>query len=150
MKYCSKCGKELFDEAIICPGCGCYATPTPSTFTQKYETPHSPPKMNNCKNCNLVLPEGMVICPICGNYTQTIATPAAKSKSNLKTAAKVLMIISTVILGLYIIPLAWCLPMTIIYCNKVNNNKPIGTGFKICSLIFVSLVGGILMLCDEE
>lgn len=26
MKYCSHCGKELFDEAIMCPGCGC---PTP-------------------------------------------------------------------------------------------------------------------------
>lgn len=23
MKYCSHCGKELFDEAVICPGCGC-------------------------------------------------------------------------------------------------------------------------------
>lgn len=23
MKYCSKCGNELFDEAIICPKCGC-------------------------------------------------------------------------------------------------------------------------------
>ena len=23
MKYCIHCGKELFDEAIICPGCGC-------------------------------------------------------------------------------------------------------------------------------
>ena len=23
MKYCSKCGKELFDEAVICPNCGC-------------------------------------------------------------------------------------------------------------------------------
>ena len=23
MKYCSKCGKELIDEAIVCPGCGC-------------------------------------------------------------------------------------------------------------------------------
>ena len=23
MKYCTKCGKELFDEAVICPGCGC-------------------------------------------------------------------------------------------------------------------------------
>ena len=22
MKYCSKCGKEIMDEAIICPGCG--------------------------------------------------------------------------------------------------------------------------------
>lgn len=23
MKYCTKCGKELFDEAVICPNCGC-------------------------------------------------------------------------------------------------------------------------------
>lgn len=23
MKYCSKCGKEIIDEAVICPGCGC-------------------------------------------------------------------------------------------------------------------------------
>lgn len=23
MKYCSKCGKEIMDEALICPGCGC-------------------------------------------------------------------------------------------------------------------------------
>lgn len=23
MKFCQKCGKELFDEAVICPGCGC-------------------------------------------------------------------------------------------------------------------------------
>ncbi len=25
MKYCSHCGKELLDEAVICPGCGCPA-----------------------------------------------------------------------------------------------------------------------------
>lgn len=23
MKYCAKCGKELVDEAVVCPGCGC-------------------------------------------------------------------------------------------------------------------------------
>lgn len=23
MKYCTKCGKKLLDEAVICPGCGC-------------------------------------------------------------------------------------------------------------------------------
>ena len=23
MKYCSKCGNELFDEAVVCPKCGC-------------------------------------------------------------------------------------------------------------------------------
>lgn len=23
MKYCSKCGKEILEEAVICPNCGC-------------------------------------------------------------------------------------------------------------------------------
>lgn len=23
MKFCSKCGKEIMDEAVICPECGC-------------------------------------------------------------------------------------------------------------------------------
>ena len=23
MKYCTHCGKEIMDEAVICPGCGC-------------------------------------------------------------------------------------------------------------------------------
>ena len=23
MKYCQKCGKQLMDAAVICPGCGC-------------------------------------------------------------------------------------------------------------------------------
>lgn len=23
MKYCSKCGKEIMDKVMICPGCGC-------------------------------------------------------------------------------------------------------------------------------
>ncbi len=23
MKFCTKCGKEIFDEAVICPHCGC-------------------------------------------------------------------------------------------------------------------------------
>lgn len=23
MKYCNMCGKELMDEAVVCPGCGC-------------------------------------------------------------------------------------------------------------------------------
>ena len=23
MKFCSKCGKEVVDEAVICPNCGC-------------------------------------------------------------------------------------------------------------------------------
>ena len=29
MKYCSKCGRELLDEAVVCPGCGCMCEGSP-------------------------------------------------------------------------------------------------------------------------
>ena len=28
MKFCSKCGKEIMDEAVICPNCGCSVSST--------------------------------------------------------------------------------------------------------------------------
>lgn len=29
MKFCQKCGKQLLDEAVICPACGCAAANSP-------------------------------------------------------------------------------------------------------------------------
>lgn len=29
MKYCSHCGKEIMDEAVMCPHCGCAVESTP-------------------------------------------------------------------------------------------------------------------------
>lgn len=106
MKYCSRCGTQLVDQAVICIGCGCSVGPAPST--------------------------------------------QAKKDSGLTTAAKVLMVLGTIVMGIYILPLAWCIPMTVSYFNKVKNNQPISTGFKVCSLLFVSTVAGILMLCDKD
>ena len=31
MKFCQHCGKEILDEAVICPGCGCSVQVTNST-----------------------------------------------------------------------------------------------------------------------
>ncbi|MBR6940534.1 MAG: zinc ribbon domain-containing protein [Clostridia bacterium] len=33
MKYCEKCGKEIDDNAVICPGCGASATVNASPIT---------------------------------------------------------------------------------------------------------------------
>lgn len=35
MKYCAKCGKEIMDEAVICPNCGC--TPEETKIVQLQE-----------------------------------------------------------------------------------------------------------------
>ena len=36
MKFCTHCGKELLDEAVICPNCGCSAV-NPAQATQPVE-----------------------------------------------------------------------------------------------------------------
>ncbi len=28
MKFCSRCGKEIVDDAVVCPNCGCAVVPT--------------------------------------------------------------------------------------------------------------------------
>ena len=30
MKFCSKCGKQIHDEAVVCVNCGCSVAPLPS------------------------------------------------------------------------------------------------------------------------
>ena len=98
MKFCSKCGKEIHDDSIICPGCGC-------------------------------------------------SVETNKEYGGLATAALVFAIIGCVAQGWLLFPLAWCLPITIIFGNKVKNGEPVGVGLKICMLLFVSLIGGIFALC---
>ncbi len=104
MKYCSKCGKELFDEAVICPNCGC----------------------------------------VVGKYND--------ESLGFRTPVLVFMIIGTIINAIFgfLIPLAWCIPMTVVYSNKTRNRERVGIGFKICSLLFVNFIAGILMLCDVD
>ena len=40
--------------------------------------------------------------------------------------------------------------MTSAYFKKVENNERIGVGFKVCALLFVDMIAGILMLCDDK
>ena len=94
-----------------------------------------------------------VVCTGCGCMVGTEAAAEAapvKKESVLKTVAKVFMILSTVLYGFTLLPLAWMLPMTITYCKKVKNNQPISMGFKVCILIFVNLISGVLLLCDND
>lgn len=105
MKFCQKCGKEIIDEAVICPGCGCAV---------------SDAKKENGGN------------------------------DGLAVASKIFLIIGCIAQGWLLLPLAWCLPITISVCKRMKNNEPVGTGLKVCSLLFVSMIGGILLLCRSD
>ena len=198
MKFCTHCGKELLDEAIFCPGCGCEApkhqtVQAVQTGTKKF-----------CSYCGAeVLPQA-VVCPKCGcaiNKQEVTKNKSGKAKA-LQGTAKAFMFVSVgfcilyaiimavvsiyfnylgdsvtllegymegypeyldyvdscklmsviyLVLGfVFLLPLIWITIMIKHYFKATRNQEPVGVGFKVCTLIFVSLVAGILMLCDTS
>lgn len=69
----------------------------------------------------------------------------------LKTVAKAFLIVGCVAsVFSFLIPLCWTIPMTVYYWRAVSERRRVGLGFKICTLLFVNTVAGILMLCDGD
>lgn len=116
--------------------------------------------MKYCGNCGTALADDANACSNCGTFTNTYSqsaqtankatAPTPKAESGIVIAVKVLLILATVAQGWMLIPLAWCIPMTISYFNSIKENRPVSMALKICTLLFVSQIAGILMLCDQE
>lgn len=71
----------------------------------------------------------------------------ANNFTDMGYIAYAFMIVSTVLTGLLLIPLAWHIPMLLHY---KDHSGYVGLGFKICALLFCALLPGILMLCDTQ
>ena len=55
MKYCSQCGAQLVDEAVVCPQCGCPVQP------QRSVDPNASPKSR--------------LIALCGTFTDSDGKP---------------------------------------------------------------------------
>ncbi len=113
--------------------------------------------MKYCGNCGTALPDEANACSNCGTFTNanTATAPASapaapKADSGIVVAVKVLLILATVGMGWMLIPLAWCIPMTVSYFKAVKEGRPVSIALKVCTLLFMSTIAGILMLCDQE
>ncbi len=110
--------------------------------------------MKYCSKCGEQLDDSARYCPRCGSSQEEViqTTPNQTSKtSDTKTIAKIFMIVGCVLSAFYfLIPLCWTIPMTIYYFQSINEKKPVSIVFKVCTLLFVSLIAGILMLCDKD
>lgn len=112
--------------------------------------------MKYCQSCGTQADDDAAFCPNCGaslgeQKTEVQNKPANNSNQDtLGFVAFVFMIISCVFMGFYIIPLAWCIPMTIYVNNRLKSGEPISVGFSVCVLLFVNIVSGILLLCRQN
>ena len=131
------------------------------TIDEKLRTP----KNQYCPNCGAKVTEGSSFCSSCGynlreqKNTQTQQQPvytvnvSAQKRQYNSTAAeiiKVFLVLTCIGLGLLIIPLAWCIPMTVTTFKRLDRNEPLGTGLTVCTMLFVNLIAGIIMICIDN
>ena len=109
MRYCTYCGKQVLDEAVICVNCGC-------KVQEKNESP----------------------------------TAETHNYDTMQLVVKIFLILGCVAQGFLLIPLAWCIPMTMSVLNSFKNNQPVSTSMKVCTLLFVNLIAGICLLCMDD
>ena len=72
------------------------------------------------------------------------------SDKTLRLVAFILYLISTISVGWAIIPLAWMIPMTVISWGIYKGEKRNTVAFGVCTLIFVNLISGILLLVSSK
>lgn len=177
MKYCTHCGQQIEDDAFICVHCGCKVSQEVSA--ENTTTPHARyctycgATLNDgadvCLNCGRKVEKEPIV----------QQNSHEKSNNTLTTIAKVFMILTCVGCGMgglitlinaiiftgiafevsisyfvfaiiYLIPLAWDIPLTVHVFKASKENAPIATATKVCILIFVNIVSGILLLCRTE
>ena len=133
MKYCSKCGAQMVDEAVICVKCGCAVMPMPSVNEKAASQ-----KSSVLKNLAFVFMLLSVV--FWTSYALFMLLVG------IGTGELVGMLIGL----LFLTPIVWQLPMTIICYQKKQSKEPIGLAFKVCTMFFVNIIAGILLLCDND
>ena len=125
MKYCTKCGAQVEDDALYCPKCG-----------HKFVIEAEAEPVNETKE----------------NQPETAKKPAkvGRRDEGMCQVGLVFCIVACVLWGFALIPLIWMIPLTVSVYNSLKNKQPISLAMKVIVTIFVSLIGGILLLVGDD
>ncbi len=88
-----------------------------------------------------------------GYNASAAGTPTFEMTSTdrtLRLVAFIFNIISLAASAPAIIPLAWTIPMSVISWGIYKGKRANTVAFGVCDLIFLSLIGGILLLCSKK
>ena len=77
--------------------------------------------------------------------------PMSESDRTMRLIAFILDIVSCVAgIGLYLIPLVWMIPMTVIAWGIYKGTRECSTTFAVVELIFTNFISGILHLVSKH
>ena len=82
--------------------------------------------------------------------TQQPVRVVDSNDSVLRLIAFIFNIIATLSVGWFILPLAWMIPMTVISWGIYKGTKRNTVAFGVCTLLFVNIISGILLLVSSK
>lgn len=109
-----------------------------------------------CCHCGAQIHDEAVFCVHCGCSVKPLTpapapVPVQQPKDDtMSIIIKIFMVVGCISMGWALLPLAWCIPMTVSVFKSIDSGKPISTGMKVCSLLFVNTIAGICMLCAND
>lgn len=168
MKICKNCGAQNFDISSSCEKCQQpFENEIMTQSIEPLEKPMTPqfvynenfrrekPKNNGLHKAAkifLIIESSILVFFFLLMFLLWIICMIAASRipdggtgyANLTTMTALMSMIAIMIPTIFVV---W---MTISYCGKLNEGERISTAFKICILLFVNHIAGILLLCAEE
>ena len=156
MKICPNCNTKNFDINTKCEKCDYPLDTSP------FETVVFMPPQNASRDSKPTYD----VKPVGPNSLQSVA----KAFLIVSCVASAISLLATVIVWMIcifqqtqvLLPASWigmasslplfalCIYMTNSYSHKIASGQKVGIGFKIITLLFISFIAGILMLCDND
>lgn len=83
---------------------------------------------------------------------EVVQTQYAMSDTDrtLRLIAFIFNVLSMLAAAIFIIPLAWMIPMTVRSWNIYKGTRPNTVAFDVCTLLFLDLISGILLLVSKK
>lgn len=147
---CKHCGTVLNGTEKFCTNCGAPAEnpiappPLPRDVPAENFTTRGSCAVGGCRVAAFVF---MVLACV-GNLffaLPFLATGCVVTDGDVATTG-ILYFLSIMAL----LPLWWEIPMTVHLGKRNHDGLPVGTAFKVCALLFVGLIPGILLLVDSN
>ena len=158
MKTCKHCGAQNFDINTTCDKCG---NPLGNTVELVSQAPYQPkPTVYNTtpttKNSGMTTAAKILMIISTASYGVafltffilwfiTLILQQESGFSELKMAAVTYFLYTALFLAAALAGFF----MTVDYSRKIEDGKKVSIAFKVCSLIFINMIAGILMLIDN-
>ena len=152
--FCIHCGKENVEGAQFCVQCGKPIEAQSAEPEQQQEQgipvpPPAPGQQHYQQQTAYQVPYTPEQ-PQAPHYAQATVYSMTSQDETLRLINFILCVLSCVAVCWAVIPLAWMIPMTVHSWGIYKGTKPNTTAFGVCTLIFVSVIGGILLLVSNK